>query len=67
MAPATVYRGDLAIRGDTIARIAPSIDDAASRVIDVRGLSSRQLIDLTRMRFAAFFRCRRGQLPCGRA
>src|SRR6266852_3982906 len=29
------YRGDIAIRGDTIARIAPSITDPAVRVIDV--------------------------------
>src|SRR6266851_4685785 len=29
------YRGDIAIRGDTIARIAPSITDQAVRVIDV--------------------------------
>src|SRR5512139_371995 len=32
------YRGDLAIRGDTIAAIAPSIHAAAARVIDVAGL-----------------------------
>src|SRR5258706_15475156 len=32
------YRGDLAIRGDLIARIAPSIPDPAVRVIDVAGL-----------------------------
>jgi dihydroorotase/N-acyl-D-amino-acid deacylase len=32
------YRGDLAIRGDVIARIAPSITDPAARVIDVGGL-----------------------------
>lgn len=29
------YRGDVAIRGDTIARIAPSITEPAARVIDV--------------------------------
>src|SRR5215475_8457358 len=29
------YRGDIAIRGDTIARIAASITDPAGRVIDV--------------------------------
>ena len=29
------YRGDIAIRGDSIARIAPSIADPATRVIDV--------------------------------
>jgi dihydroorotase/N-acyl-D-amino-acid deacylase len=32
------YRGDVAIQGDTIARIAPSIAATASRVIDVSGL-----------------------------
>jgi dihydroorotase/N-acyl-D-amino-acid deacylase len=32
------YRADLAIKGDTIARIAPSITDPAARVIDVSGL-----------------------------
>jgi dihydroorotase/N-acyl-D-amino-acid deacylase len=32
------YRGDLAVKGDTIARIAPSISDPATRVIDVKGL-----------------------------
>jgi dihydroorotase/N-acyl-D-amino-acid deacylase len=32
------YRADVAIRGDTIARIAPSIADPASRVVDVSGL-----------------------------
>jgi dihydroorotase/N-acyl-D-amino-acid deacylase len=32
------YRGDLAIRGDAIARIAPSITEPAARVIDVGGL-----------------------------
>ena len=31
------YRADLAIRGDTIARIAPSIDEPATRTIDVAG------------------------------
>jgi N-acyl-D-amino-acid deacylase len=30
------YRGDVAIRGDTIVRIAPRIDAAAARTIDVR-------------------------------
>jgi len=29
------YSGDIVIRGDTIARIAPSITDPAARVIDV--------------------------------
>ena len=32
------YRADLAIEGDAIARIAPSIGDPATRVIDVSGL-----------------------------
>ena len=32
------YRADLAIRGDAIARIAPSIAEPAARVIDVDGL-----------------------------
>jgi N-acyl-D-amino-acid deacylase len=32
------YRADLAIKGDTIVRIAPSIPDMATRVIDVAGL-----------------------------
>jgi len=32
------YRGDLGIRGDVIARIAPSIDGPAARTIDVGGL-----------------------------
>jgi dihydroorotase/N-acyl-D-amino-acid deacylase len=31
------YRADLGIRGDTIARIAPSIDEPAKRTIDVAG------------------------------
>ena len=31
------YRGDLAVRGDTIARIAPRIDTPAARVIDAGG------------------------------
>src|SRR4051794_3689015 len=31
------YRGDVAIRGDTIARIAPRIDAPATRVIDAGG------------------------------
>jgi N-acyl-D-amino-acid deacylase len=31
------YRADLALRGDTIARIAPSISGAAARVIDAAG------------------------------
>lgn len=31
------YRGDVAVRGDTIARIAPSVTDAAARVIDAGG------------------------------
>ena len=30
------FRGDVAIRGDTLARIAPSIDGPAKRVIDVK-------------------------------
>jgi dihydroorotase/N-acyl-D-amino-acid deacylase len=32
------YRADLAIKGDTIARIAPAITEPATRVIDVSGL-----------------------------
>src|SRR5262249_3394252 len=31
------YRGDVAIRGDTIVRIAPSITESAARVIDLGG------------------------------
>src|SRR5688500_15254348 len=31
------YRGELAIRGDTIAHIAPVVDAPAKRVIDVKG------------------------------
>ena len=31
------YRGDLAVRGDTIARIAPRIDAPATRVVDAAG------------------------------
>ncbi|MBW8862613.1 MAG: amidohydrolase family protein, partial [Acidobacteria bacterium] len=31
------YRGDVAVRGDTIARIAPRIDAPAGRVIDAGG------------------------------
>src|SRR5207302_9773503 len=31
------YRSDVAIRGDTIARIAPSITESAARIIDVGG------------------------------
>ena len=31
------FKGDVAIRGDAIARIAPSIDDPATRTIDVGG------------------------------
>ena len=31
------YRGDLAIRGDTIASIAPAITAPATRVVDVKG------------------------------
>jgi N-acyl-D-amino-acid deacylase len=32
------YRADVAIKGDTIARIAPSITDPAARVVDASGL-----------------------------
>lgn len=32
------YRGDVAIKGDTIVRIAPAIADPAARVIDLKGL-----------------------------
>src|SRR6516162_458704 len=32
------YRADIAVRGDTIARIAPSIAEPATRVIDVGDL-----------------------------
>src|SRR2546421_5513078 len=31
------YRGDVAIRGDTIVRVAPSITESATRVIDLGG------------------------------
>ena len=31
------YRGDIAVRGDTIVRISPSIPDPASRVVDAGG------------------------------
>jgi dihydroorotase/N-acyl-D-amino-acid deacylase len=34
------YRADIAIRGDTIARIAPSIAEPATRVIDLRDLAA---------------------------
>src|SRR6266571_1285325 len=33
------YRADLAVRGDTIARIAPAITDPGARVIDLGGLA----------------------------
>jgi dihydroorotase/N-acyl-D-amino-acid deacylase len=33
------FRGDLALRGDTIARMAPAIDAPAKRVIDAAGLA----------------------------
>src|ERR1035438_5845086 len=33
----TWYRGDIAIRGDTIARIAHTLDEPAARVIDLKG------------------------------
>src|SRR5215210_7605045 len=32
------YRGDIAIKGDTIVRIAPTIPDSAIRLVDVGGL-----------------------------
>src|SRR4051812_16583479 len=32
------YRADVAIKGDTIVRIAPAIRDAAARTIDVSGM-----------------------------
>ena len=31
------YRSDVAIRGDTIVRVAPSITDAATRILDAAG------------------------------
>ena len=31
------YRGDVAVRGDTIVRIAPAITEPATRVIDIGG------------------------------
>ncbi|MEN3355724.1 MAG: N-acyl-D-amino-acid deacylase [Betaproteobacteria bacterium] len=41
------YRGDLAVRGDTIAQIAPSISMPAKRIIDVKGsVVSPGFIDL---------------------
>ena len=32
------FKGDIAIRGDTIARIAPVVSEPAARVVDVEGL-----------------------------
>jgi len=32
------YRADLAVRGDTIVRIAPRIEASAARVIDAKGM-----------------------------
>jgi dihydroorotase/N-acyl-D-amino-acid deacylase len=41
------YRGDIAVRGDTIALIAPRIEAQAARVIDARGLvASPGFIDI---------------------
>jgi dihydroorotase/N-acyl-D-amino-acid deacylase len=41
------YRGDIAVRGDTIALIAPRIDAPATRVIDIGGLvASPGFIDI---------------------
>ena len=38
MAPANrAYRADIAVRGDTIVRIAPQIDVQAKKVVDARG------------------------------
>ena len=34
---APAYQGDIAIRGDTILRIAPRIDGAATKIVDARG------------------------------
>ena len=63
------YRGDVAIRGDTIVRIAPRIEAPAARVIDAAGASRRARVhrSRTRTRGAAFSKCRPLRTTCGRA
>ena len=41
------YRGDVAIRGDTIVRVAPSITDAATRILDAPAVYVRELNIIT--------------------
>ena len=55
------YRGDVAVRGDTIVRIAPRIDGPATRVDRRRrpGRLARASSTSTRTRAAASSRCRR--------
>ena len=63
------YRGDLAVRGDTIARIAPRIDAPAARD-DRRGGQGRRRpasSTSTPTRAAASSRCRRRTTTCARA
>ena len=62
------YRGDLAIRGDTIVRIAPVITETAARVIDVGGLVvAPGFIDLHTHAIRGIFRCRPPTTTCARA
>ena len=41
------YRSDVAIRGDTIVRVAPSITDAATRILDAPAVYVRELNIIT--------------------
>ena len=41
------YRSDAAIRGDTIVRVAPSITDAATRILDAPAVYVRELNIIT--------------------
>jgi N-acyl-D-amino-acid deacylase len=57
------YRGDVALCGDTIARIAPRIDDPAARVIDAAGrFVTPGFIDIHRHADGAIFRKGFGEL-----
>lgn len=61
------YWADLAVRGDTIAAIAPRIEGVAKRVIEAGGqILAPGFIDLHTPRVPAFSRCLRLTTTCGR-
>ena len=65
---APAYQSDIAVRGDTILRIAPRIDSPATKLVDARGkVLAPGSSTSTSMHATTFSKCRLPTTTCARA